>query len=146
MKTLMLDFDGVLHPAGANTEQQFCRLPLLEAAVLGYECGIVISSSWRHRCSLLELTEHFPASLRRSILGTTGPAHYGKWSRYQEILNYCQAKGVRDWRALDDSFLEFPSPCKELILCNPNIGLDTEQLTALKHWLMRDRFPKQAFL
>lgn len=146
MKALMVDFDGVLHPTSSSVEQQFCRLALLEAAILGYECDIVISSSWRHHYSLQELKEHFPASLRRSIVATIGPEHIGKWPRYREILSYCQTNGVRDWRALDDSFLEFPSPCKELILCNPNTGIDTQQLTALKRWLMHDRLPKQAFL
>jgi hypothetical protein len=133
VKTLFLDFDGVLHPTSGG--QPFSRLPLLEAALSGYECDIVISSSWRHHHSLQELVEHFPATLRRSVVGTTGPPYIGKWPRYQEILNYCQANGVRDWVALDDSFLEFPSPCKELILCNPNTGIDAKQLTALKQWL-----------
>ena len=137
LKTIFVDFDGVLHPTSGV--QFFSRLPLLETALSGYECDIVISSSWRHHHSLQDLLEHFPASLRRSVVGTTGPPHVGKLPRYQEILNYCQANGVRDWRALDDSFLEFPSPCKKLILCNPNTGIDTKQLIALKHWLTHDQ-------
>ena len=137
MKTLMVDFDGVLHPTSGG--EFFSRLPLLETALSGYECEIVISSSWRHHHSLQELVEHFPASLRRSVVGVTGPPHIGKWPRHQEILNYCKANGERDWRALDDSFLEFPSPCKELILCNPNTGIDTKQLIVLKQWLMHDQ-------
>ena len=136
MKTLMVDFDGVLHPTSGG--QFFSRLPLLEDALSGYECDIVISSSWRYHHSLQEWVERFPETLRRSVVGTTGPPHIGKWPRYQEILNYCKANGVSDWRALDDSFLEFPSPCKELILCNPNTGIDAKQLTALKQWLVHD--------
>ena len=45
MKTLMVDFDGVLHPTRGG--QFFSRLPLLETALSGHECDIVISSSWR---------------------------------------------------------------------------------------------------
>ena len=136
MKTLMVDFDGVLHPTSGG--QFFSRLTVLETALSGHECDIVISSSWRHHHSFQDLVKHFPDSLRRSVVGTTGPPHVGKLPRYQEILNYCQANGVRDWRALDDSFLEFPSPCKELILCNPNTGIDAKQLAALKQWLEHD--------
>ena len=138
MKTLMVDFDGVLHPTSADIDQFFCNAASLASTIAGYDCEIVISSSWRHHYSFQDMLEFFPASLGKSVVGTTGPPYIGKWPRYQEILNYCQANGVSDWRALDDALLEFPSPCKELILCDPNTGLAARQLTALKHWLMHD--------
>ena len=145
MKTIMVDFDGVLHPTSASAEQLFCRLPLLEMALSGYECGIVISSSWRHQYDIAQLVQHFPVSLRGSVVGATGSPHIGKWPRYHEILDYCQRHGIQEWRALDDSFLEFPSPCKELILCNPNIGIAPPQVNALEQWLRQiRRVPAQA--
>jgi hypothetical protein len=134
MKTLMIDFDGVLHPTSGGP--LFSRLSFLESGLLNFDCDIVISSSWRHHFSLQELLARFPETLRRSFVGTTGAPHVGKLPRYQECLNYCQANGVSDWRALDDSFLEFPSPCKQLILCDPNTGIDARQLAELKNWLM----------
>lgn len=135
VKTLLLDFDGVLHPTSATQVQLLCRLPLLEQALHGHTCEIVISSSWRHHHSFEELLQMFPAPLRGRVVAATGEPHIGKWPRYQEILNYCRLNGVRDWVALDDSFLEFPKPCKELILCNPNTGIADPQLAQLKLWL-----------
>lgn len=131
----MLDFDGVLHPTTCGEEDQFCKLRMLDNTLSSFDCNIVISSSWRHHFSLSTLIENFSSTMRKSIVGTTGPPFVGKWARYQEILDYCAAHGVRDWRALDDSFLEFPNPCKELILCDPNTGLDKPQVLALKQWL-----------
>lgn len=87
MKIVMVDFDGVLHPASVSAEQLFCRLPLLEMALSGYECGIVISSSWRHQYDFAQLVQHFPVSLRGSVVGATGSPHIGKWPRYHEILD-----------------------------------------------------------
>ena len=138
IKTLMVDFDGVLHPLSADIDQFCCKASSLASTIAGYDCEIVISSSWRHHYNIQDILEFLPTSLRRSVVGTTGPSYIGKWSRYQEILNYCQVNGISDWRALDDALLEFPSPCKELILCNPNTGIDTKQLIALKQWLMHD--------
>jgi len=135
MKTIFLDFDGVLHPSSATREQLLCRLPALEQSVQGHECEIVISSSWRHHHSFESLVQMFPASLRGRVVADTGESHIGKWPRYQEILNYCQINGVSDWVALDDSFLEFPKSCQELILCNPNTGLGASQIKALQSWL-----------
>lgn len=49
---LMLDFDGVLHPFAGNDIPDFARLPLLEEALFGLDCKIVISSTWRERYQL----------------------------------------------------------------------------------------------
>lgn len=129
----MLDFDGVLHPTTGG--ELFSRLPLLETALSGYECDIVISSSWRHHHSFEALVQMFPASLQGRVVAATGEPHIGKWSRYQEILNFCRMNRVSDWMALDDSFLEFPKLCRELILCNPNTGLEAPQIAVLLRWL-----------
>ncbi len=135
-KTIFLDFDGVLHPTTVGEGQLFCRMPLLEEALRGADVDIVISSSWRHHHSYIELLEPFREHLRKMVVGVTGESFIGRFPRYQEIVNFCRANRIRDWRALDDSYLEFPKDCKELILCNPNTGIDVKQLTILKHWLM----------
>lgn len=134
---IYLDFDGVLHPTSASREQYFCRLSFLEEVLNGHACEIVISSSWRHHYEISQLMRHFPLSLRGKIAGTTGGPFIGKWPRYQEIISHSYAHGHPAWRALDDASLEFPKHCSELILCNPNVGLDRPQLIALTQWLQR---------
>lgn len=132
---LFLDFDGVLHPTTATDEQLFCRIPVLKQALAGLECDIVISSSWRNFYRTEELLAHFPQTIRQRIVGFTGAAHIGKWPRFQEIQNYLMTHGNPNWRALDDALLEFPKRCKELLFCNPNVGIDIAQANDLTHWL-----------
>ncbi len=43
MKTLMLDFDGVLHPTTVGEEGQFCRLRMIDAALAAYDCDLVFN-------------------------------------------------------------------------------------------------------
>ena len=137
-KLLFLDFDGVLHPSTVTAEQPlFCRAALLvEASALAQlDFDIVISSSWRHHFSLQALLEPLPSAIREKVVGTTGPAHIGKWSRFQEIQRYRMQHGNPPWRALDDSRYEFPPDCAELIWCNPNYGLVEADGARLKKWL-----------
>jgi hypothetical protein len=42
---------------------------------------------------------------------------------------------LADWRALDDSFLEFPKDCSELILCHPKYGVTEKEIASLAAWL-----------
>jgi hypothetical protein len=42
-----------------------------------------------------------------------------------------------DWRALDDSFIEFPKICPELILCNAKTGITHNEIKKLVEWLMK---------
>ena len=135
---LFLDFDGVLHPTTVTDDQLFCRLPLLQKAIAQTPCRIVISSSWRHHFTHTQILARFPKELRSQILGFTGTVHIGKWPRYQEIQNYLMSHGNPDWRALDDSFNEFPPNCQQLLLCNPNVGLDEPQIALLKEWLWQN--------
>ena len=131
-----MDFDGVLHPTAAQRGQLFGRVPYLLQALTGHSCGIVISSSWRHHQSVEQLRANLPRDLQVRIVGCTGECHIGKWPRYQEIQNYLMANGNPSWRALDDSFLEFPKSCPELLLCDPNVGFDMAQATSLSKWLI----------
>ena len=132
---LYLDFDGVLHPSSGG--DLFCRMHLLEEALTGKDCQIIISSSWRFHDPFEYLRGLFPESLRGQVVGVTGDAFVGRWPRYSEILKdvskrYCQGR----WRALDDSWLEFPMNCPELIRCNPNTGMSIKQSGEITSWLM----------
>ena len=133
-KYLYLDFDGVLHPTSGAA--LFCRMPRLEEALVGRDCRIVISSSWRFHQTFRSLTLLFPASLRHKLVGTSGEAFVGRWPRHTEILIDVDTRRVHgQWRALDDSWLEFPKGCEELIKCNPNTGISDKEVSELTSWL-----------
>ena len=114
----------------------FSRSHLLEALFENSNAEIVISSSWRFTHSLRELQAKLPSHLARHVIGMTGNAVIGKYARYQEIMNHAQQLAPSTtWRALDDSYWEFPTSCKELIRCNPNTGIGAKEVAQLSAWL-----------
>jgi len=135
-KVVYLDFDGVLHATSLVTEDLFSRVHLLEPLFESDCAGIVISSSWRFTHSLTALQAKLPSTLAKRLIGMTGDAIIGKHARYQEIINHVHTlEGPIDWRALDDSYWEFPSNCQELIRCNPNTGVGPKDVAQLRTWL-----------
>jgi HAD domain in Swiss Army Knife RNA repair proteins len=134
-KLLFLDFDGVLHPTHFAGESPFSKAHLLEETLAQFAPKIVISSSWRFTHSLNKLQKILPTSIGQLIIGATSVAMTGKYPRFQEIQNYLSSYGPADWRALDDSYWEFPTGCTELIRCDPNTGLTIREITKLKNWL-----------
>ena len=137
-KILYLDFDGVLHPTSLGIESFFCKASLLDALISQHAVSLVISSSWRFTHSLSELQSKLPQSLAKNVIGTTGGPAVGKFARYREIQNHLSNQVVStDWRALDDSYWEFPSNCKELIRCNPNTGITPKEIKLLSSWLSK---------
>ena len=123
-KLLYLDFDGVLHPT--TGKDLFCRMHLLEEALIDKDCQIIISSSWRFHHPFEYLQSLFPESLRGQVAGVTGDAVVGRWPRHSEILIDVSKRAGR-WRALDDSWIEFPKDISELIRCNPNSGMGSKE-------------------
>jgi hypothetical protein len=138
-KYLYLDFDGVLHPNFVGKGQLFSHMEKLTKVVEGKPLRIVISSSWRFHENLDYLRSLFGSTTQSQIVGCTGPAHIGKWPRWNEIKNHAIANGVSDWVALDDAYMEFPSECKELILCDGRAGLQDKQMQQLGKWLTSKR-------
>jgi len=135
-KIVYLDFDGVLHPTSLVTEGLLSRVHLLEHLFENGCASIVISSSWRFTHSLPALQAKLPSILAKSVIDMTGDAIIGKHARYQEIINHVHSlEGPIDWRALDDSYCEFPSNCQELIRCNPNTGIGPKEIAQLNVWL-----------
>ena len=132
-KLLYIDFDGVLHPT--TGKDLFCSMHLLEEALIGKDCQIIISSSWRFHHPFEYLLGLFPESLIRQVAGVTGDAFVGRWPRYSEILIDVSKRAAQGrWRALDDSWIEFPKDCPELIRCNPNVGMGSKESDELKRW------------
>ena len=134
-KLLFLDFDGVLHPSHFAGEAPFARAYLLEDALALFFPKIVVSSSWRFTHTLEKLQKSVPNFISDLIIGATGAAVVGKHPRFTEIQNYLRGYGSVDWKALDDSYWEFPNPCTRLIRCNPNTGITDRQILELSQWL-----------
>ena len=137
--TLFLDFDGVLHPNGADVADYFCRANILALTVAEFDLDVVISSSWRFHHPFKRLLGHFPDSFRRKITGMTGDAYIGKHARWNELRKYIQTYGIDNWRALDDSGFEFPPGCPELILCDGARGAQERELNQIRDWLAMSR-------
>ena len=149
-KYLFLDFDGVLHPDRYSltnydpdrvfkNNEIFSQAPLLADLLTEYPCQIIISSSWRFTHSLEEMKEKLPKSIAKNFIGATGEAYVGPHPRYNEIKEYLISsnKSLFSWRALDDSKIEFPNGCTDLILCDPNTGIASKQIQELKKWLQK---------
>jgi len=135
-KILFLDFDGVLHSTTSSSEKMFSQAEPLAEVLVKNPCSIVISSSWRFHYSLDEIKERLPSSMRDLIQGATGEPYIGKWPRYNEIKEFLIKNRLYvDWRALDDSFLEFPTHCQELILCQGKNGFTVKEQEILESWL-----------
>jgi hypothetical protein len=136
-KVLFVDFDGVLHPTHHGSAL-LSQLPLLEFAIESYDCALVISSSWRFHMEINDLKKHFSLPVRDKIVGMTGEAYIGAYARFHEINAYALQNSIVNWRALDDSYWEFPPGCSHLIRCNPNSGLTQRQIDVLTEWLGQD--------
>lgn len=134
-KLLFLDFDGVLHPSHFADQAPFSRAHLLEETLAQFAPKIVVSSSWRFTHSIRKLQKSLAKTIGQLIIGATSNAIIGKYPRYQEIQNYLGGYGPADWRALDDSYWEFPNTCSKLIRCNPNTGITDKQVLELQQWL-----------
>jgi hypothetical protein len=134
MKTLFLDFDGVLHSMSDYLTKPFNRLPLIEDLADIGTLEIVISSSWRFHYELQQIKGRL-GRLGACVVGTTGDAVRDTHARYREITNYVSDYRVSDWRALDDSHWEFPPATPELIICDPSEGVSAREVKALNDWL-----------
>jgi HAD domain in Swiss Army Knife RNA repair proteins len=137
-RIIYLDFDGVLHPTSPVIDGLFSRAHLLEDLFTNIqsEVFIVVSSSWRFTHSLAALQAKLPTTLAQRVINTTGTPIIGKFARYQEILAHASKLDPgTQWRALDDSYWEFPANCSELIRCNPNTGIGPKEITKLATWL-----------
>jgi hypothetical protein len=110
-------------------------MPQLVNAIGSANVKIVISSSWRFQFTYEEIVSLFPQDIRDRLNGMTGDAFIGRHARWHEIQTFVRSRGMRNWRALDDSRFEFPNPCSELIGCEGSRGLEQSQVTEIQRWL-----------
>ena len=127
---LFLDFDGVLHPTGAEAEH-FVNLPRLERVLRETpEVRVVISSSWQDAHPLGALKGFFSADIAARIVGGTRSVNRDAEaeSRYDQIRMYLRRArhSSTAWVALDDAAHEFPEGCEQLVLCESARGFDDE--------------------
>lgn len=135
-KTVFLDFDGVLHSNTAKKEELFNKNFLLEDLISQYPFDVVISSTWRSFYKLDELLHQLSPTVASHVVGITGKDSLTRLGRYNEILAYVDLHELKDWRALDDSVIEFPQPCPQLVACDPGTGLTPLEIDKLQAWLI----------
>ena len=81
-----------------------------------------------------QLKVAFPPSLRSRVVGRTTSVPGSLHKRLKEIQNWLGPVQLPDWRALGVGPFDYPDPCKELIVCSPDLGMGSAQAQDLKHW------------
>lgn len=128
-RALFLDFDGVLHPAGTETQavQHFQWLPVLAELLLTCEdIVVVVHSTWRYTHTDSELCQ---------LLGPLGPRFVGcvpRGPREESIYWFLQMNpAIEDYLILDDAAREFTRTGPEkLTLCDPERGISDDSARA----------------
>lgn len=140
MKTLFLDFDGVLHPASVfidggvvklDCEDKslflFCWAPILEHILDDEDphgvVKIILSTTWGHRFGWKVAATHLTEGLRARVVGgTTG---YSK-PRGRQIEVHAEDVRIadEDWIAIDDDDYWWPEKhLGKLVRSDPELGL-----------------------
>jgi hypothetical protein len=128
---LFLDIDGVLHPAGAVSQNFDGTLSMINAfrwerilrdCLADFpEVALILHSTWRLLWETdQELKQQLPAFLGGRFNGTTPRS---VMSRYASIQQYCEDHGIERYVIVDDERAAFPASLSELILCASNTGL-----------------------
>ena len=125
---LMLDVDGVLHPAQSGS---LCHLPILEDWLRRHAAvDVVISSNWRDSHTFNELRGLFSSDLRERVIGTT--PNLENAYREVEIMVLARKYAIAHWVALDDRMQEFPTVAQaRLVATEYLIGLTSAHLERL---------------
>lgn len=113
MRTLFLDFDGVLHPEFCHESRHFSCLPFLEQVLRQVpDVDVVISSTWRLQWPVEQLRSRFSPDVAHRVIGAT-PQFTDLEDVPDSLLGYereaeCQAwlrahdRAVFPWLAVDD--------------------------------------------
>ena len=132
---VFLDYDGVLHPEGCSEpERLFENAPRLAHTLEAFPgVGVVLSTSWRTKCTPAELLDPLPLVLRQRVLGSTPrfsdlspPPGLVPYRRQAECVHWLASHGMAlgPWWALDDRAEWFTPYCENLIACDPRSGFD----------------------
>jgi hypothetical protein len=137
-RVLFLDFDGVLHPESCAERDHFCYLPnfcgVFRGADPDHKVPIVVSSLWRHHCTLVQMRSYFPQDIAGQIVGVTpylsdqeardvkdwdlyGGEQSRTCHRQREIVMWMQAHSPQGrWLAIDDRAAYFHKDTPHLFL------------------------------
>lgn len=146
LTTIFLDFDGVLHPVGAQADRLFEKAGLL-AEVLKEQSNteVVISSSWaayRSLQQIKDLLKTWPA-LTSLIAGKTQQrlGEWGSQSDFPERETQCldwlisNERSLYRWIAIDDDIQNFATR-ERLLHTKSTVGLTPTDLAALQRMLL----------
>ena len=130
MRTLFLDFDGVLHAANGPA---FTHAPLLADVLRGHAVQIVITSSWRINQAMVDMVARL-GPLACPVVDTTPVIGNGS-DRQREIECWRDGHYAEDFRVLDDDARLFEPGWPPLILCDGSTGLNQPAIDMLRAWL-----------
>lgn len=135
MRVLLVDFDGVLHSAGTETDgvRHFEWLPILTRLLAPWpDVFVAVHSTWRYT--------HRPDELR-DLLGALGDRFLGcvpRGPRAESIRWFIHLNPhIESFLVLDDAPAEFsPDFSAELVVCNPLLGVSDPRVQArISEWL-----------
>lgn len=139
---IFLDFDGVMHRLGAPAAEHFCKAQMLADALEDMPTvRIVVSSSWRGKCTIAEL-RHLLGPLGWRVIGRTARGRMTAAFEVTARETLCRywvelhSPGAT-WVALDDQAHLFRFGCTELIATNGHLGLTCAEIDALVRYFGR---------
>lgn len=144
---LYLDFDGVLHHHNVLWSPR--RGPYLEASaqdvlfqhaelLLGLihpypDISIVLSTSWVLKYGCHGAAKRLPAELQARVVGATFHSKMDRSSfedayRGMQVWADVYRRNPRDWLALDDDYLQWPTWCRHnLVRTHPEKGINVPE-------------------
>lgn len=135
MRILFLDFDGVIHPVDASSQQLFCWIPTLRHLLSDFpDVRIVVHSSWRYEYSDDEIRQLLSPIAER--FAGTAP----RMRREQAIETVLQSNKqlVTSYLVLDDDPREFAGGTLDVLFCESSTGISAEPVQqSLFAWLVR---------
>jgi hypothetical protein len=149
---LYLDFDGVLHPGGAQRSRSGCieligeGSPLMFAAHLEEllvdhpQVKIVLTTSWVRALGLKGAKQKLPPGLRERVVGSV--YQHAKRTTYVNqrfglIIQHVAKHGIKRWVALEDTHFDWPEEfLQNLVALQNSVGLgDPAAVQKLVEWL-----------
>ena len=141
---LFLDFDGVLHPDGCDSDQWFCRLPMLDPLLREFpQLEVAVSSSWGQAYPFDQLIEFFPDHMKPRVCGAVrGGLRVAEDRIPSELWNFVREAEchvwIRDnrpgarWLAIDDQGWRFDPASANVLLVDGKTGITDANVIELR--------------
>lgn len=134
---IFLDFDGVLH--GTKSLSFFANNQLLADFLNNYPfVQIVLSTSWRESYSLERIKEQCIPELASKVVGITPILNVSpRGIRAKEVEQYVKENNLNyyEYVCIDDLSFLFHDEFEQLILTDPETGINEDTLLQLKEKL-----------